>query len=69
MFKHSNLSRLFLLLRIWWLERTQAILEDQQARVQVALQENDLALNLHYCALRRSLPPINQQLSLDLNHD
>jgi len=62
MFKHIKASRLRLLLRIWWLERTAAILEDQRARVFVAQSENDIELNATYRQLRQSLPPQNNLL-------
>lgn len=56
MFRHINLSRLRLLLRLWWLERTGAILEDQLARVQVAIRENDLDLIRTSREIRNSIP-------------
>lgn len=56
MFKHPKFNRLALLLKIWWLERTVAILEDQQARVHVALRETDGQLASLYASLRQSLP-------------
>lgn len=67
MLKHIKASRLRLLLRIWWLERTDAILGDQYNRIVVAVQENDIALADAYRQLRQSLPPT--QLTLpEVNH-
>lgn len=69
MFKHPKLSRLSLLLRIWWLERTQAILEDQAARVHTALRETDRELNAQYARLRSTLPHSSLPLPLEFPHD
>jgi len=65
MFKHIKASRLKLLLRIWHLERTMAILEDQESRVHVALRDTDAALDAAYVELRDTLP---QQRYLPEHH-